>query len=73
MLHRGLAGLAVPCALTLAVSKAGPGKDVMISQVEICRVHCKLADELQQASQAVKQPLQDSTGWDKKGQQSDII
>lgn len=73
MLHRGLTGLAVPCALTLAVSKAGPGKDVMISQVEICRVHCKLADELQQASQAVKQPLQDSTGWDKKGQQSDII
>lgn len=68
MLHRGFAGLAVPCTLTLAVSKAGPGKDIVISQVEIYRVHCKLADELQQASQAVKQPLQERTGWNKTGQ-----
>lgn len=67
MLHRGLAGLPLPRTLALAVGEAGPGEDVVIRQVQICRVHRKLADELQQASQAVKQPLQDRMGRGGRG------
>lgn len=59
MLHRRLAGLPWPRPLALAVGQAGPGEDIVIGQVQVCRVHRKLADELEQTSKAVQQPLQD--------------
>lgn len=39
-----LAGLPWPRPLALRVREAGPGKDVMVGQIQISRVHCKLAD-----------------------------
>lgn len=62
VLHRGLAGLSLPGPLPLSLSQAGPGEDVVVGQVQVRRVHRKLADELEQAGQAVQQPLdEDST------------
>lgn len=61
VLHRRLAGLARPRPLALTVGETGPGEDVVVGQVQVCRVHCKLADELQQAGQAVEQPLRRRT------------
>lgn len=58
VLHGGLAGLARPSPFALAVGEAGPGEDVVVGQVQVCGVHRKLADQLQQAGQAVEQPLQ---------------
>lgn len=58
VLHSGLARLARPGPFALAVGEAGPGEDVVVGQVQVCRVHSKLADQLQQAGQAVEQPLQ---------------
>lgn len=58
--HGRLAGFAGPRSFTLAVGEAGPGEDVMVGQVQVCRVHRKLADQLQQAGQAVEQPLQET-------------
>ena len=52
-----LAGLAGPGPLALAVGEARPGEHVVIGQVQVGRVHRKLADELEQACQAVQQPL----------------
>lgn len=59
VLHGGLAGFARPRPLSLAVGEAGPGEDVVVGQVQVCGVHPKLADQLQQAGQAVEQPLQE--------------
>lgn len=58
VLYRGLAGFARPRPFALAVSEAGPGEDVVVGQVQVCGVHRELADQLQQAGQAVQQPLQ---------------
>lgn len=58
VLDRGLTGLARPRSFALAVSEARPGEDIMVGQVQVCWVHCELTDELQQAGQAVEQPLQ---------------
>lgn len=58
VLHRGLAGLARPRPFALAVGQAGPGEDVVVGQVQVRGVHRELADQLQQAGQAVEQPLQ---------------
>lgn len=58
VLHRRLAGLPRPRPLALTVGQAGPGEDVVVGQVQVGRVHRKLADELQQTGQAVQQPLQ---------------
>ena len=57
VLHGGLAGFSWPRTLALAVGQAGPGKDVVVGQVQVRWVHRELADELQQAGQAVQQPL----------------
>lgn len=57
VLHGGLARLPGPGPLALAVGEAGPGEDVVVGQVQVSRVHGKLANELQQASQTVQQPL----------------
>lgn len=59
VLHRRLAGLPWPRPLALAVGQAGPGEDVVVGQVQVGRVHRKLADELQQTGQAVQQPLEE--------------
>jgi len=57
VLHGGLAGFARPRPLALAVGEAGPGEDVVVGQVQVRGVHGELADQLQQAGQAVQQPL----------------
>lgn len=57
MLPSALAGLPGPRPLALCVCEARPGEDVMVGQVQISRVHRKLADQLQQTGQAVQQPL----------------
>lgn len=59
MLHCRLAGLPRPRPLALTVSQAGPGEDVVVGQIQVSWVHCKLADEFQQTGQAIQQPLQD--------------
>lgn len=61
VLYGGLAGFARPRPFALALGEARPGEDVVIGQVQVCRVHRKLADQLQQAGQAVQQPLQRRT------------
>lgn len=58
MLHSGFAGLSRPRPFALALGKARPGKDVVVCQVQVCGVDCELADELQQAGEAVQLPLQ---------------
>lgn len=58
MLHGGFAGFSRPRPFALAFGKAGPGKDVVVGQVQVCGVDCELADELQQAGEAVQLPLQ---------------
>lgn len=60
----GLAGLARPGPFALAVGEARPGEDVVVGQVQVGRVHRKLADELKQASQAVQQPLEERERYD---------
>lgn len=62
VIDRGLAGFAGPRPFSLAVGEAGPGEDVVVGQVQVCGVHRELADELQQAGQAVQQPLQRKQG-----------
>lgn len=62
VLHGGFARLARPSPFALAVCEAGPGEDIVVGQVQIRRVHCKLADQLQEAGQAVQLPLQTKTG-----------
>lgn len=49
MFHSGFARLAGPSPFALTVCEARPGEDIMVGQVQICRVHSKLADQLQQA------------------------
>lgn len=68
VLHGGFAGFAGPRSLPLAVGEPGPGEDVVVGQVQVCGVHGELADELQQAGQAVEQPLQARTHTHTHGQ-----
>lgn len=58
VIYSRLAGFARPRSFPLAVGEAGPGEDVVVGQVQVCGVHGKLADQFEQAGQAVEQPLQ---------------
>lgn len=57
MIHRGFARLARPRPFALAFGEAGPGENVVVGEIQVCGVHGKLADQLQQAGQAVQLPL----------------
>lgn len=52
-----LPGFARPRPFPVALCYPRPGKDIVISQIQIWGIHCKLADQLQQASKTVQLPL----------------